>query len=75
LIKKVRNYLLYDKFLNPYLNPLADLLCRFPLTTFSKKNLALLVWEEIENEETVHKPKLKFIYRSLIPIGLGLVRV
>jgi hypothetical protein len=92
---------------------LADLLCRFPLTTFSKKNwiqkknskkiqkknskkksenfpwnfffqiflgyhgstsnlehacehlggLGPLVWEEIENVQTVHKPKLKFIYR------------
>jgi hypothetical protein len=25
--------------------------------------LGPLVWEEIENEQTVHKPKLKFIYR------------
>jgi hypothetical protein len=25
--------------------------------------LSPLVWEEIENEQTVHKPKLKFIYR------------
>jgi hypothetical protein len=25
-----------------------------------------LVWEEIENEQTVHKPKLKFIYRYVV---------
>jgi hypothetical protein len=25
--------------------------------------LGRLVWEEIENAQTVHKPKLKFIYR------------
>jgi hypothetical protein len=25
--------------------------------------LGPLVWEEIENAQTVHKPKLKFIYR------------
>jgi hypothetical protein len=24
--------------------------------------LGLLVWEEIKNAQTVHKPKLKFIY-------------
>jgi hypothetical protein len=84
---------------------LSDLLCRFPLTTFSKKiskkiskknfkknfrkffvnffsqfflgyhgstfnlehacknlgGLGPLVWEEMENTQTVHKPKLKFI--------------
>jgi hypothetical protein len=27
--------------------------------------LGPLVWEEIENVQTVHKPKLKFIYRLL----------
>jgi hypothetical protein len=28
-----------------------------------KSCLDPLVWEEIENAQTVHKPKLKFIYR------------
>jgi hypothetical protein len=27
--------------------------------------LGPLVWEEIENAQTVHKPKLKFIYRYI----------
>jgi hypothetical protein len=27
--------------------------------------LGPLVWEEIENAQTVHKPKLKFIYRCV----------
>jgi hypothetical protein len=56
---------------------LADLLCRFPLTTFKKKkkkkffflnfklkNDSRLAGKGGDREaQTVHKPKLKFIYR------------